>query len=402
MSPVNFQDFRNIADTRRDATISVSHSTGNLQIKDNHVLNRLITWVRNKISPNPSRQYIEREAAYNKFLGAIGNEIRYRDQLGWVEDQLGADVSLNQPLSSRRVRDILHQLDTRTTEAHRNSRVTAHYMAGMEGSSYLSKTLQEKIDARPMLQEAQFELGHQEQEELAQNIQDAVMDASADGRNDIGFTEGNRIAGHLVDGVLDKHEARLIEEKLAAERAAQEAAQRAREAAAASAGVSGVVKQDGAQQGAAASAAAENKPVGMAKKLYSKITGKTSGKDSPPQVQKLLADLKKLDLPSAVKADLKKSIKEGNIKTFGALVKHSNEKTFSWLCENRFGRWYYDGLKKSGVAVGNEVEVSPELVDLVKQTISRNPYLVEYPDVKVNVRKEIATYIAGNGTIPAN
>ena len=81
MSPVNFQDFRNIADTRRDATISVSHSTGNVQIKDNHVLNRLITWVRNKISPNPSRQYIEREAAYNKFLGAIGNEVEVPPEL---------------------------------------------------------------------------------------------------------------------------------------------------------------------------------------------------------------------------------------------------------------------------------------------------------------------------------
>ena len=409
---LKYQDFRNIADTRRDATISVSHSTGNLQIKDNHVLNRLITWVRDKIStPDPSRQYAGRQAAYSKFMGVIRNEIRYRDQLGWVEDQLGADTYLKKPLTSRKVREILNDLDTRTTEAHRNSLVTAHYMAGLEGSSYFSKTLAEKLSARPMLQDVHFEFSQNERETLSRKIFDSVMEASADGRNNIGYAEGNAVALRVIDAELDRHEAQIISAKTTARQAGEETAQKARELAA----ERPRPKQEMDSAAAARTgqnAMPETRTSGAARgvrDLLSRITRRPTGATgtsgatvatsatAAPQTKDLLDELKQADLPSAVRADMKKSIMSGGIKSFDTFVQQANQKTYKWVRDNRFGKWYYDALKKSGVRVGNEVTVPIPLDEKVEQQINRSPYPVRYADVKVSVRREIDAYIAENG-----
>ena len=125
MASINFQAFKQIADVRRDAIILVNTDTGNLQVKDNNVFNRAITWIRNRFSPDPVRQQTEREAAHNSFLRAVGSDIRYQDQAGWLQDQLGGDASLKIPLTTRRVREIVSEMNNRTTEAHRNSRLTA-------------------------------------------------------------------------------------------------------------------------------------------------------------------------------------------------------------------------------------------------------------------------------------
>lgn len=419
MSPVNFQDFRNIAATRRDATISVNHSTGNLQVRDNHVLNRLITWVRNKISPrDPVRQQTEREAAYNRFLGAVGKEIRYRDQLGWVEDQLGADAYIKKPLTSRRVGEIMHQLDTRTTEAHRNTLVTAHYMAGREDSNYFNRTLAEKLDGCPVLQDVHFEFSPKEREALSQKVYDAVMEAGAEGRNDIGHAEGSAVALRVIDAELDRHEAQIISAKTTARQAGEETAQKAREqaaerpqpkqemdsAAAARTGQNAMpeTRTSGAARGVRdLLSRITRRPTGATGTSGATVatgTTRSTGATAAPQTKDLLDELKQADLPSAVRTDMKKSIKSGGIKSFDTFVQQANQKTYKWVRDNRFGKWYYDALKKSGVRVGNEVTVPIPLDEKVEQQISCSPYPVRYADVKVSVRREIDAYIAENGT----
>ncbi len=424
MSPVSFQDFRNIAETRRDATISVNQSSGNLQVRDNHALNRLITWVRNKISPrDPVRQQTERESAYNRFLGAVGKEIRYRDQLGWVEDQLGADAYIKKPLTSRRVGEIMHQLDTRTTEAHRNTLVTAHYMAGREDSNYFDRTLAEKLDGRQVLQDVDFEFSQKEREALSQKVYDAVMEAGAEGRNDIGHTEGSAVAERAIDAELDRHEALIISAKNTARQAGEQTAQKAREiaaerprpkaemdsAAAARTGQNAMpdARTSGAARGVrnllsritrrstgASGASGATAATGTTRSTGAKAA---TGTTAAPQTKDLLNELKQADLPRAVRTDMKKSIKAGGIKSFDAFVQQTNEKTYAWVRDNRFGKWYYDALKNSGVRVGNEATVPIPLDEKVEQLISRSPYPVRYADVKVNVRREIDAYIAENG-----
>ena len=421
MSPVSFQDFRNIAETRRDATISVNQSSGNLQVRDNHVLNRLITWVRNKISPrDPVRQQTERESAYNRFLGAVGKEIRYRDQLGWVEDQLGADAYVKKPLTSRRVGEIMHQLDTRTTDAHRNTLVTAHYMAGREGSNHFDNTLSQKLGGRTMLQDLDFKFSPKERAALSQKVYDAVMEAGADGRNDVGQAEGSAVTERVIDAELDRHEALIISAKNTARQAGEQTAQKAREidaerprpkpemdsAAAARTGQNAmpVAGTSGAARGVRnllsritrRSTGASGTSGATAATGTTRAKGAT-GTTAAPQTKDLLNELKQADLPRAVRTDMKKSIKAGGIKSFDAFVKQTNEKTYAWVRDNRFGKWYYDALKDSGVRVGNEVTVPIPLDEKVEQLISRSPYPVRYADVKVNVRREIDAYIADNG-----
>ncbi len=422
MSPVSFQDFRNIAETRRDATISVNQSSGNLQVRDNHVLNRLITWVRNKISPrDPVRQQTERESAYNRFLGAVGKEIRYRDQLGWVEDQLGADAYTKKPLTSRRVGEIMHQLDTRTTEAHRNTLVTAHYMAGREGSAYFDRTLAEKLSGREILQDVDFKFSQKEREALSQKVYDGVMEAGAEGRNNIGHTEGSAVAGQVIDAELDRHEAQIISAKNTARQAGEQTAQKAREIAAetprpkqeldsAAAARTGQNAMPDARTSGAAHGVRD-----LLSRITRRSTGasgataatgatgatgstRSTGASAAPRAKDLLDELKQADLPRAVRTDMKKSIKAGGIKSFDAFVRQANEKTYAWVRDNRLGKWYYDALKNSGVRVGNEVTVPIPLDEKVEQLISRSPYPVRYADVKVSVRREIDAYIAENGT----
>ena len=407
MSPINFQDFRTIADTRRDATLSVSQSTGNLQIRDNHVLNRLITWVRDKLStPDPSKKYVERQAAYSRFLGAIGNDIRYRDQLGWLEGQLGADTYIKKPLTSRRVREIMNEMDTRTTEAHRNTLVTAHYMAGREGSNFFNNTLAEKLSGRPMLQDVHFDFSPDEREALSQKVYDAVMQAGDDGRNDIGYAEGSAVAERVINAELDAHEVGIINARTAARQTDGEAAQKARDIADAKAKEEAAkprrqpVIESAADARTGQNAMPEARTSGAAqgvRNLLSRITRRSTGAATAIQTKDMLSELKKVDLPKDVKTDLKKSIKTGGIKSFDAFVKQTNEKTFKWICDNRFGKWYYDALKNSGARVGNEVTVPDDLVAQVEQKITRNAYLVGYADIKANVREDIAAYIAENG-----
>ena len=291
------------------------------------------------------------------------------------------------------------------------------------------RTIAEKIEERPILQAAGFEPSNEEREAVAQKIYDSIMEASAAGQKEIGFSEGNMIAERLIDELLDKHEknsavtqhfdgavqrteAEFPQEMVADANSQTAKAEAVNDAEAQTSAdntqtIGLESQQDRVADPAVPLAAmeqpseetAKNKMPGagvpkLLRKAYAKVSGKHSRDTMPAHTRQSLEELKKTNLPPDVKAEVKKLIKSGDIANFEGFVKQVNGKTFDWILKNRIGRWYYEALQRSGVAVGKEVEVPGPLIDSVEQAISDHPYLVEYPNVKVKARELISAYIA--------
>ena len=125
---MNIQGFRAAAD-RPNAIVEVDLKSAQVKVRDNHVFNRAITWLRRRFSPSSSRDTAT-GAVHNRFLQAIADRRSGYDSgdVNRARELLADDVLERKPLSSRRIREVLDDLDGRSSATTRiNRRVAAYF-----------------------------------------------------------------------------------------------------------------------------------------------------------------------------------------------------------------------------------------------------------------------------------
>ena len=126
---MNISDFRNVARTS-NARVYLDTRTDELKVRRQTFLNRAVDWVRGKISPNPLAT-TERDVAHNRFLRAIADYSGYDSgDVSRAEALLSVDVIEGRALSSRRIREVIDDLDSRSSPATRDNRTTVAWMSG--------------------------------------------------------------------------------------------------------------------------------------------------------------------------------------------------------------------------------------------------------------------------------
>ena len=123
--------------------------------------------------------------------------------------------------------------------------------------------------------------------------------------------------------------------------------------------------------------------------------GTTAQKRAKPK--HLTRELAKAKLPREVATHLRKLIGAREIVDAHGLAKHGNKRTAQWVVDNRVGRWYVEALKDKGIKRTAEqegtVSVPGSLLNDVAKSIADSPVLKEYPDIKAQARDLIAVHV---------
>ena len=132
---MKIEGFRAVAD-RPNAIVVVDVKSAQVKVRNNHVLNRAITWLQRRFSPNPLRD-AGTGAAHNRFLQAIADRRSGYDSsdVHRARELLADDVLERKPLSSRRVREVLDDLDGRSSPTTRINRRVAAYFHEQTGAT---------------------------------------------------------------------------------------------------------------------------------------------------------------------------------------------------------------------------------------------------------------------------
>ena len=95
---MNIQGFRAAAD-RPNAIVEVDLKSAQVKVRDNHVFNRAITWLRRRFSPSSSRDTAT-GAVHNRFLQAIADRRSGYDSgdVNRARELLADDVLERKPL----------------------------------------------------------------------------------------------------------------------------------------------------------------------------------------------------------------------------------------------------------------------------------------------------------------
>ena len=122
---MNIEGFRSVAE-RPNAIVTVDLKSAQVRVRSNNVFNRAITWLRHRFSSAPSRT-LATDAARNRFLQAIGDRRSGYDSadVSRARDLLAEDMENQRPLSTRRIREVLEDLDGRSSPTTRIDRRVA-------------------------------------------------------------------------------------------------------------------------------------------------------------------------------------------------------------------------------------------------------------------------------------
>ena len=353
---MNIQGFRAVAG-RPNAILVVDSKSAQVKARNNHILNRAITWLQRRFSPNSLRD-AGTAAAHNRFLQAIADR-RSGYDIGDVhraQELLTDDVLERKPLSSRRVREVLEDLDGRSSVTTRNNRRVAAYFHDEMG---ITNTL------------AARDLAANARSEQASDAGSVHSDA-----------EGAGPPG--VSGDSDVP-------------ASPSASETAREAVMAEA-LTHPSRAEGTESAAVSETA--NAPAPGAERTARLQTENaevetTARRSAEPK--QLSRELAKARLPGEIQKHLKKLIGTKEIVDSDGLARHGNERTAQWVVENRVGRWYVEALKDKGVTRlakrDGMVSVPSSVLSAVAKSITDSPSLKNYSDIKAHSRDLIAMHV---------
>ena len=353
---MNIEGFRVAAD-RPNAILEVDLKSAQVKVRNNHVFNRAITWLRRRFSPNPLR-HAATDAAHNRFLQAIADRRSGYDggDVNRARELLADDVLERKPLSSRRIREVLGDLDGRSSATTRINRRVAAYFHDQTG---ITNTLA----ARDLAANSRDEQAN-DTESMYSGEADAGPPDLADDPDDPAPTSES---GTAREGVM----AETLTHPSPAENA-----------------------QGGAvPETAKAPAPGAQRATGL--QTAKSEVGTTAQRGAKPK--HLTRELAKAQLPGEVAKHLKKLIGAREIVDSVGLAKHGNKCTAEWVVENRVGRWYVEALKDKGVkrlaAREGTVSVPGSLLSAVAKSIADSPVLKQYPDIKVQARNLIAVHV---------
>ena len=346
---MNIQGFRAAAD-RPNAVLTVDLKSAEVKVRNNHVLNRTITWLRRRFSSNPLRDAAT-QAAHNRFLQAIGDRRSGYDSgdVNRARDLLADDVLERKPLSSRRIREVLEDLDGRSSATTRTNRRVATYFYEHTG---VTNTL-------------------------------AARDLAATSRDEQGSDPESGAPGEVDAGPHDPapaSEAGSLRETPGAQTLAHPSPAESTENA--TVPETANVPAPGARP--------------STKLQSAKAEAETAARESASP-KHLARELAKAKLPGDVAKHLKRLIAAREIVDSKGLAKQGNERTAKWVVENRVGRWYVEALQDRGVRrlaqCEGMVSVPSSLLSAVAKSIADSPALKNYPDIKAHSRDLIAFHV---------
>ena len=345
--------FRSAAD-RSNAILVVDLKSAQVKVRNNHFLNRAITWLQRRFSPNPLRDTAT-DAAHNRFLQAIADRRSGYDStdVSRARELLADDVLERKPLSSRRIREVLDDLDGRSSATTRINRRVAAYFHDEMG---IGNTL------------AARDLTAQSRDDQANHAESSYSDE---------VDTGPRSPTSDPDSPVSTSEPGTTQEEIMAEALTRPSPTE-------SAAVPESVTPPALDAQRSAQPQTERVEVGPA--------------DQPSAKPKhLTRELTRAKLPGAVATHLKKMIGAREIVDGKSLAKHGNKSTAEWVVENRVGRWYVEAWKDKGVKRmakrEGAVSVPSSLLNDVTKSITDSPALKKYPDIKVQARDMIAAHV---------
>lgn len=373
---MNISEFRSVA-TIRDARVVLDSRTDELKVRPQTFFHRAVDWIREKISPNPLAG-TERDVAHSRFLRAIADYSGYDSgDVSRAEAMLSVDVLERRPLTSRRVREVIEDLDRRSTPAMRENRTTVAWMSTRG------------VDARLREQAEGTELDHEDRELIGGRIDRAIHAAGGDGLRKVEVSEATRITHGVVDGFLSERATRAeAEAQAGADALARQQATETRAAESVGTAPEAVRDEPAASTtGAAAPRQTELRAIG---------TVNSHGAE-PASQKELVRLVNAAKLPGKLPSELRKLVKTGSITSRAGLAKAANQRTADWAMERRVGRWYGDALKRQGARSrirNNEELMAPtRMLDEIAQSIKGATGLLTWPDAKQQARAVIDAHV---------
>ena len=380
----------------RDGRVLLDTKSDELRVRRQNFMNRAVDWVRSRISPNPLAE-TERTVPHNRFLRAIAQSPVYDSgDVSRAEALLTVDLLGGKPLTTRRIAEVIEDLDGRSTPAMRDNRTTAAWMA----TRGVEQRLREQSAEGPSEDEGRA---------LGNRIDHAIHQAGGDGRRKVGFDEASTITHGIVDAFLAERAARA--EAAAEVRAVAQVPERAKagggsgEERGATAPIQspGLPRQRPPDRSNANTAATS--PTATAAPATASPTAPAAApvRTTPVSRGELLQELRSAKLPGKVSSALRQLVKSGTVADRTALAKRANEHTAAWVMDNRVGRWYGEALKHAGqrrkIRHGEELMVSTRMLEAVRQSIVEADRLLAYAEVKVQARALIADHVRTEGTV---
>lgn len=388
----------------RDGRVLLDTKSDELRVRRQTFMNRAVDWIRERISPNPLAE-TERAVPHNRFLRAIAQSPVYDSgDVSRAEALLTVDLLNGKPLTTRRIAEVIEDLDGRSTPAMRENRTTAAWMA----TRGVEQRLREQLAEAPSEDEGRA---------LEGRIDRAIHQAGGDGRRKVSFTEASAITYGVVDGFLAQRAATRAEAAAEAHAAAK-ALERTQTsegsgedpgATAASTESPGLPRQrppDGpdATTPATLTTAAATGPATTPATASPTTTDVAVPpvRTAPAGRGELLRELRNAKLPGKVSSAMRRLVKSGTVTDRAALAKRTNEHTAAWVIDNRVGRWYGEALKKAGarrkIRHGEELMASTRMLEAVRRSIVEADQLVAYAEVKVQARALIADHVRTEGS----
>ncbi len=372
-----------------NAHVLLDVGSNELKIRRQTFLNRAVDWIRARVSPDPLAATV-RDVAHNRFLAAIAASPAYDPgDVSRAEAMLSVDVIAGRPLSSRRVREVIDDLDGRSTPTERDNRATAAWMSTRG------------VDQR--LRDRGEGLAEDERALVGERVAEAVR--ASGGARKVAFVEASRTTEQVVDAYLAERAARVE----AAARARAEAVERARAEAVERARPEAVARETaaardrpGAAAGVSGTGVAALRRDRAAPSMASPAP--VSPAEARAQRKELQRTLTKARLPAALRSELRGLVKRGTVSDRADLARRANRATAGWVMENRVGRWYGEALREAGargrIRDGEELMAPTRMLDRVRESIADAEELLAYGDVKRASRALIAEYVrseAGGG-----
>ena len=373
---MNIDGFRSVAQ-RPNAIVTVDLKSAQVRVRSNNVFNRAITWLRHRFSSAPSRT-LATDAARNRFLQAIGDRRSGYDSadVSRARDLLAEDMENQRPLSTRRIREVLEDLDGRSSPTTRiNRRVAVAYSDATGRPATLA--------LRDLVVEAQKERGadtlslYGDESVASAAPPESGMDGE-DGLTRPGIPPSpdsyEPVAAGFASEPGTDGEDEMTQPLIPP--SSTNATVRAAAPEAATATASAGVRTDQRQVGEA--------------EVGATARHRTRPKD-------LARELDKAGFPREVSKYLKKQISSGRIVDTDGLVKHGNKRLAEWVEDNRVGKWYVEARKDKGVKRMAKregiVTVPKSLCDDISRSITGSPALKHYPDVKVHARALVRAHV---------
>ena len=380
----------------RDGRVLLDTKSDELRVRRQTFMNRAVDWIRERVSPNPLAK-TERTVPLNRFLRAIAQSPAYDSgDVSRAEAMLSVDLLNGKPLTTRRIAEVIEDLDGRSTPTMRDNRTTATWMA----TRGVEQRLREQSAEAPSEAEGSA---------LGGRIERAIHQAGGDGRRKVSFNEASAITHGVVDAFLAERAATRAEAQALERTQTSEASGQGSDATAPTIQPPGLRQQrppDGsnATAGATSSTTTEAGPSTTPAATSPTTAGIAAAPVRTAHASRgeLLRELRNAKLPGKVSSALRQLVKSGKVTDRAALAKRANEHTAAWVLDNRVGRWYGEALKKAGarrkIRHGEELMASAAMLETVRRSIVEADQLVAYADVKVQARALIVDHVRTEGS----